>query len=104
MEKYETEQREVRVWLNRVVAAVAAAPGTPILVHCTSGKDRTGIVVAALLSILGVPREAIVEEYLLSDGEVRREWIERALEGFRHLEAYFDRVDLPAVRQVLGGS
>ena len=38
----------------------------PLLVHCTSGKDRSGFVSAVLLSALGVRHEAIVEEYLLS--------------------------------------
>ena len=37
-----------------------------VLVHCTAGKDRTGFVVAMLLAALGVPREAIVHDYLES--------------------------------------
>ena len=37
-----------------------------VLVHCTAGKDRTGFVVAMLLAALGVPREAIVDDYLES--------------------------------------
>lgn len=43
----------------------AAADGEgAVLVHCTSGKDRTGITSALMLSVLGVPREAIVADYL----------------------------------------
>lgn len=38
----------------------------PALVHCTAGKDRTGFIVAAILMALGVTREAIVEDYLIS--------------------------------------
>ncbi len=38
----------------------------PVLIHCNSGKDRTGIACALLLSALGVPRETIFEDYLLS--------------------------------------
>lgn len=34
------------------------------LIHCTAGKDRTGIFCAMVLHILGVSRDAIVEEYL----------------------------------------
>jgi protein-tyrosine phosphatase len=39
----------------------------PALVHCTSGKDRTGWAVAALLTLLGVPRAAVVADYLRSN-------------------------------------
>jgi protein-tyrosine phosphatase len=40
------------------------AGDTPLMVHCTAGKDRTGVVVALLLSALGTPREAIYADYL----------------------------------------
>ena len=39
----------------------------PVLVHCAAGKDRTGIAIALLLAVLDVPRETIVEDYLLSN-------------------------------------
>ena len=38
-----------------------------ILIHCTAGKDRTGIFLALLFSFLGVPRDAIADEYNLTD-------------------------------------
>ena len=38
----------------------------PLVIHCAAGKDRTGVVVAILLSALGVPRDTIVEDYALS--------------------------------------
>ena len=38
----------------------------PVLYHCTAGKDRTGFATALLLSALGVDRETIYEDYLLS--------------------------------------
>ena len=45
-----------------------AEPGTlPALIHCTYGKDRTGVAVAIVLRSLGVPREKIMEDYLLSN-------------------------------------
>jgi len=40
--------------------------GTPALVHCAIGKDRTGVLVALLLGAAGVEREAIVADYALS--------------------------------------
>jgi protein-tyrosine phosphatase len=38
-----------------------------ILIHCASGKDRTGFGSALILDVLGVPEEAIVEDYLLTN-------------------------------------
>ena len=40
---------------------------TPILFHCTAGKDRTGVAAALILKALGVSREDIVEDYLLTN-------------------------------------
>lgn len=39
----------------------------PALFHCTTGKDRTGWAAAILLSLLGVPEEAILDDYLRSN-------------------------------------
>ena len=40
---------------------------TPIVIHCAAGKDRTGIAVATLLHALGVSREDILRDYLLTN-------------------------------------
>lgn len=39
----------------------------PSLYHCTTGKDRTGWASAALLTLLGVPREEVMEDFLKSN-------------------------------------
>ncbi len=44
-----------------------AAGGTPLLLHCAAGKDRTGVASALLLSALGVPREIIAQDYVLTE-------------------------------------
>jgi protein-tyrosine phosphatase len=52
-----------------IAAAVRAlcGPGTlPALVHCSAGKDRTGIVTALVLAVAGVPDEFIAADYALS--------------------------------------
>ncbi len=41
--------------------------GGPTLFHCTAGKDRTGIMAMLLLSIAGVDREAILDDFDLSN-------------------------------------
>jgi len=38
----------------------------PVAFYCTAGKDRTGVIAVLILSVLGVPDEAIVEDYSLS--------------------------------------
>ena len=40
---------------------------TPLLFHCSAGKDRTGFGAALFLSALGVSREVICEDYLLTN-------------------------------------
>ncbi len=39
----------------------------PLVFNCTAGKDRTGVAAALVLSALGVSRETILEDYLLTD-------------------------------------
>ena len=42
-----------------------------LVFHCTAGKDRTGIIAALLLAFLGVDRETIIKDYLLTNKNVR---------------------------------
>ena len=48
------------------VAAIADAPEGGVLVHCHAGKDRTGAVVAIVLSLLGVSDEEVADDYALT--------------------------------------
>eukprot|EP00038_Savillea_parva_P025932 m.50227 g.50227 ORF g.50227 m.50227 type:complete len:267 (+) comp7216_c0_seq3:205-1005(+) len=48
-----------------------ADPGAfPVVVHCIHGKDRTGIVMALVLAILGASRDEILTDYALSREEI----------------------------------
>jgi protein-tyrosine phosphatase len=49
--------------LIRAYSELVAAESLPAVVHCTAGKDRTGIFVALLLDLLGVRRDEIVADY-----------------------------------------
>jgi protein-tyrosine phosphatase len=44
----------------------------PVVFHCTAGKDRTGFAAALLLSALGVDRDAVMADYLLTNQRYRR--------------------------------
>lgn len=39
----------------------------PILLHCSAGKDRTGVICALILSLCGVEDEVVAHEYSLTD-------------------------------------
>ena len=54
-------------------AALLALGGTPLLLHCSAGKDRTGFGSALLLSALGVAWEHVMEDYLATNTLWRRE-------------------------------
>ncbi len=51
----------------RILQLLIEGDALPLLVHCTSGKDRTGFAVATILMALGVPRATILEDYLLTN-------------------------------------
>ncbi|MCA9981524.1 MAG: tyrosine-protein phosphatase, partial [Anaerolineales bacterium] len=52
---------------GRVLTMMADPRNHPLLLHCTAGKDRTGISIALLLALLGVPDETILADYTLSN-------------------------------------
>lgn len=52
----------------------------PVLVHCTQGKDRTGIVIALILLLCEVPVDAIIDDYIRSEAELEPEIEERKKE------------------------
>ena len=45
------------------IISILAASDAPAVYHCAAGKDRTGVVSAVLLGLLGVPDEVIVADY-----------------------------------------
>ena len=83
LDKYDTAHPDTRAWLAEV-ATFLASPGLawPVLIHCRSGRDRTGVVVAMLLRVCGVPEQAIRQEFAASQG-AQSQHIDLALSGFR---------------------
>ena len=56
----------------------------PCLVHCTAGKDRTGVLIALLFEVAGVSPEKTAEEYALTDlglAELKPLFIERLIKN-----------------------
>ena len=89
-EFYDLTNKNNQTWLHRVIQAIAVeqTPG-PILIHCNAGKDRTGLVVAALLKTLDVDDQTILQDYLLSHGELSPKKFEQAL---THLQTISQRI------------
>ncbi len=67
-------------WL-KMFELFADAGRHPIVLHCTAGKDRTGVSTAFLLSVLGVDRALIEADYILTNRDVGRQadFIERTV-------------------------
>jgi protein-tyrosine phosphatase len=66
-------------YVAEVMAAIANAPSGGVLVHCAAGKDRTGLVSALLLGLVGVPASTIAADYALTAELLRprdTEWLE----------------------------
>lgn len=71
----------------------------PALIHCTGGKDRAGFGSAVVLLALGVPRETVMDDYLLTNHYTHAR-IERALLLIRFGSLF--RTDPERVRPLLG--
>ncbi|KAF9778825.1 hypothetical protein IL306_002882 [Fusarium sp. DS 682] len=62
--------------INTILSHLAKPDPSPLLIHCTAGKDRTGVICAFILSICGVDDGTIAHEYGLTEvglGDFREE-------------------------------
>jgi len=64
---YVTSLAERTETLATVIEHLASRANLPAVFHCTAGKDRTGMVAALVLSLVGVPDDVIVHDYTLTD-------------------------------------
>jgi protein-tyrosine phosphatase len=58
--------------IRGALEVLAGAEAQPAVFHCTAGKDRTGLLSALLLSLLGVPEDVVVADYALSGEAMER--------------------------------
>ena len=67
---------------SAALGAIAEAPGG-VLIHCVGGRDRTGMVTAALLQTAGVRREYILGDYVRGIRERSRRDIDGYIDEYR---------------------
>jgi protein-tyrosine phosphatase len=65
-DRYLDLARDGAAGLGRALRVIADPQAAPVVVHCVAGKDRTGVVCALTLSLLGVADEDIAADYALS--------------------------------------
>lgn len=73
--------QSARRGFGRLFRDLGSATHRPALVHCTTGKDRTGWAAAALQLLLGVPDETVRDDFLRSN-EMLGPWMRPFLDGF----------------------
>lgn len=67
-----------------ILLHLANEPEKPLIVHCTAGKDRTGVICALVLSLCGVEDEIVAHEYALTEVGFSTEWKEAVIEHLMH--------------------
>lgn len=92
---YVTEHPEV---IRKIVTEILESD-TPILYHCTAGKDRTGIITALVLTVLRFDQETVVNDYLLSNN-YRQKLVEKRLRLARNLHFIYPKLDIRVLEKL----
>lgn len=95
---YVTMLRDGGAAFARVLSLVAE--GGPTVIHCTAGKDRTGLAVALALLAIGVDVDDVVADYARTEGNLAGEWVD-AMAG--RLASYGVPFEGP-IRELVSGS
>jgi protein-tyrosine phosphatase len=86
---YVTEHPEV---IRKIVTEILESD-TPVLYHCTAGKDRTGMITALILTVLRFDKETIVNDYLLSNN-YREKLVGQRLRLAGNLHFIYPKLDI----------
>ncbi|MFK5920571.1 MAG: tyrosine-protein phosphatase [Verrucomicrobiota bacterium] len=88
-----------RKWIISVLTILASADAqAPFFIHCAAGKDRTGVIIGAILSLLNIDSEHIQEDYALSDGPIYPKLFAESLFQFTQ-NNYFRKLNLQKIHE-----
>lgn len=74
--------------------------GEAVLIHCTAGKDRTGVCAAVVLDAVGVERAAVVADYAESQQRLGGVWLEHMTGMVRRMGVEIT----PPLAEIMGGT
>lgn len=100
----EKEPKQIAAAVGNVADVV---PDGAALVHCTAGKDRTGIVIALIQEVIGVSDEDIVANYVLTEENLKGQWLQDKLDQALPLLAQLPpgvTVDLDKLQSIMSDS
>ncbi|WP_294200907.1 tyrosine-protein phosphatase [uncultured Chryseobacterium sp.] len=92
---YVTEHPEV---IRKIITGILESD-TPVLYHCTAGKDRTGIITALILTILKFDKQTIYNDYLLSNN-YREKLVNKRLNLARNLHFIYPKLDIGVLEKL----
>lgn len=92
---YVTEHPEV---IRKIIIGILESD-TPVLYHCTAGKDRTGIITALILTILKFDKQTIYNDYLLSNN-YREKLVNKRLNLARNLHFIYPKLDIGVLEKL----
>lgn len=92
---YVTEHPEI---IRKIVTGILESD-TPVLYHCTAGKDRTGIITALVLTVLRFDKETIDNDYLLSNN-YRKKLVDQRLRLARNLHFIYPKLDIGVLEKL----
>lgn len=73
-ERYNEMFESGRVGVGQTLRLIADEPALPLVYHCRAGKDRTGVISALTLALLGVSDDDIADDYQLSERAEAASW------------------------------
>ena len=67
MKTYTRMLAEGSKYFRKIFLHLRDKPRDDCVIHCALGKDRTGVAIVLILSLAGVPKQEIAEEYALTN-------------------------------------